>query len=194
MVASSRQPVLYSQNSPVSIGGPTKLMLLSDFFTPKSAAKEIGMEYKALIQRVSRGKVKHERLGERLILIPRDEVRRLKEEKPKQRKKREPSVRTLFIQQHRYTYSCWRSMISRCRNPKNRAWSTHGGRGIKVCKRWKKFENFFADMGERPKGLTLERVDNDGDYKPGNCKWATWSEQNKNRRPWGSVSRGRPSC
>lgn len=86
------------------------------------------------------------------------------------------------------TYICWMAMRARCANPKDPGFGYYGGRGITVCDRWRgSFENFLADMGERPEGLTLDRVDNSGNYEPGNCRWATWSEQNLNRRPWGTA-------
>jgi hypothetical protein len=75
-------------------------------------------------------------------------------------------------------------MRYRCQNPKDRAYKWYGARGIKVCERWEKFENFLADMGKRPPGLSLERVDNNKGYEPSNCIWATWTQQMRNRRSW----------
>lgn len=86
-------------------------------------------------------------------------------------------------------------MILRCENPKNIAYKNYGGRGIAVCDRWHIFENFCADMGDRPLGMTLERDDNDGNYEPGNCRWATRAEQNRNTRQnrWATIN-GETAC
>lgn len=80
------------------------------------------------------------------------------------------------------TFNCWNSMIQRCHNPLNSSYDRYGGRGVVVCDRWKLFINFLRDMGIRPDGLTLGRINNDGNYEPSNCRWETRSQQARNRR------------
>lgn len=80
------------------------------------------------------------------------------------------------------TYSSWTDMKSRCHNESHTAWEWYGGRGISVCDRWILFEAFLEDMGERPDGLTLDRIDTNGNYEPGNCRWVTMKEQGRNKR------------
>lgn len=85
------------------------------------------------------------------------------------------------------TYRTWQAMLSRVRNPRYAKWYV----GVGVCDRWLKFDNFLEDMGERPTGKTLDRFpDRTGNYEPGNCRWATWSEQNYNRKPMPNRSTG----
>ena len=80
------------------------------------------------------------------------------------------------------TYRTWIGLRNRCNNPNGKDYIRYGGRGIKVDERWNKFENFLADMGEKPKGLSIDRINNDGNYEPGNCRWATASQQISNQR------------
>lgn len=79
-------------------------------------------------------------------------------------------------------YSIWRAMIARCTNPNNNSYHDYGKRGIKVCDRWLDVRNFFADMGERPDDLTLERIDNNLGYSKENCCWASHTTQSRNQR------------
>lgn len=80
------------------------------------------------------------------------------------------------------TYRSFNTMRQRCTNPKNNNYFRYGGRGISVCDRWRHFEIFLKDMGERPVGTSLDRIDNDKGYTPSNCRWATPKEQHSNRR------------
>lgn len=81
-------------------------------------------------------------------------------------------------------YTAWRGMYARCYNPKHKSFSDYGGRGITICQQWREsFEAFFADVGLRPDPKrSLDRIDPDGNYEPGNVRWATWSEQRMNQR------------
>jgi hypothetical protein len=81
------------------------------------------------------------------------------------------------------TYKTWLCMIYRCTKPAHEHYKYYGGRGVSVCDRWRTFSNFYADMGKRPIGMTLDRINNEGNYEPSNCRWATKKEQMANSRP-----------
>jgi len=79
-------------------------------------------------------------------------------------------------------YSSWKAMITRCVDPRCASFKNYGAKGIKVCERWNKFENFLEDMGDTQKGMTIDRIENDKGYYKKNCRWATRSEQNRHRK------------
>jgi len=92
-------------------------------------------------------------------------------------------------------YAVWASIIQRCNNPNHKQYKDYGGRGIIVCKRWLKFENFLEDIGEIPKGLTLDRINNNGSYSLENCKLSTMKEQQRNtRRTKNFIFRNKTQC
>lgn len=90
------------------------------------------------------------------------------------------------IMQHgysgRHVYGVWQAMRQRCENPKAQRYADYGARGIRVCDEWRRFENFLADMGDRPQGYSLDRIDNDGPYSKENCRWTISKVQNNNKR------------
>ena len=91
--------------------------------------------------------------------------------------------RTSHNKSYHELYSIWNSMKDRCLNSKHYAFKDYGGRGITVSEEWLNIDNFLKDMGERPKGLSLDRINNDMGYSKENCRWATWKEQSSNKRP-----------
>jgi hypothetical protein len=107
----------------------------------------------------------------------------------KARRKRGINPRNNTGLSHTVEYRTFLSAKARCRNPREKSWKNYGGRGIEF--RFTSFQQFFSELGQRPKGLTLDRIHNDGHYEPGNVRWATYSEQLRNRRP---ARLSRPDC
>jgi len=91
---------------------------------------------------------------------------------------------------HSKTYCAWVDMRRRCEKSDHKAYKWYGARGISVCERWQKFPQFLADMGNAPSGSSLDRINNDGNYEPGNCRWATAEQQSRNRRGVGKIEIG----
>ena len=92
-------------------------------------------------------------------------------------------------------YGRWRGMVQRCTDPNYKAYKHYGGRGIKVCERWREFPNFLADMGMPKRGESLDRIDPNGHYEPGNCRWVSQKEQMRNtRHNWRVTFNGKTQC
>ena len=96
-----------------------------------------------------------------------------------------PQFKTTHGMSRSALYKAWTAMLQRCENPNATSFERYGGAGIRVCDRWLDFANFVADMGVRPVGASLDRIDGGQGYEPGNCRWATAQEQLANRRPYG---------
>lgn len=150
----------------------------------RDAATLLQLEYATFTSRVRKGVYRDaevEKVFGRFYGFDREKLLKIKfvpDYKPQ--KGRDP----VHGMSHTPTYRSWRAMRSRCEDPSRVNYPKYGGRGVRVCDRWKIFANFFEDMGVRPVGTTLDRYpNNDGNYEPGNCRWATPHEQRINQRP-----------
>ena len=147
------------------------------------------LERRRKISESKRGKprpdVAERNRSEAMRLLPREISDEAREQMSRQRTAHGHSRSRKLGRTASATYNIWAAMIQRCTNPKSRDWRLYGARGITVCERWRKFENFLADMGTKPDGLSIDRIDNDGNYEPGNCRWATALEQARNKRTQG---------
>ena len=137
---------------------------------------ECGAEFQAYCSNVSSGKTSSCGCYRRAIAL----------EKMAKNKKAFSQGNPTHGKYHFPTFQSWNMMKQRCNNPNRDNYPYYGGRGIRVCERWESYENSIDDMGKRPRGTTLDRVDNDGDYSPGNCRWSTMKAQSNNRRARGT--------
>jgi hypothetical protein len=158
----------------------------ADWLTVKEFASRVGMKEHSVREAIRRGTLAYR--IERLTTGPKGAIRIVIERGGTPDKARvgvEPATRR--YEQHgessSATYVSWAGMKDRCENPRSSSWEDYGGRGIVVCERWSaSYEAFVEDMGHRPVGKSIDRINVDGNYEPTNCRWATAKEQQQNRR------------